>query len=491
MNLKIVLGLLAASFGQVVCEAQDCVMLKGSIVPDGTRLERRNGVYRGKVTLDKVAKGSYADRVVFFDADHDGQPDIKPIRLNNGVYDVTYDVDSKEYKIEAPIDENRISVFGSSVSNGVGAAGLKGYAYMYDQELQRRAASGESGTPFRISSVAINGNNTMSLLGRFDDLVHDFGRYVIFGLSLGNEGIHEAKDKEKVFLQFNDNMKLLINKARGEGKIPVVMNNYTRGDFTAEDYECVKRLNLLIHEWDVPSVNTLGAIDDGTGRWANGYEADPYHPTAEGHEQFMKAMDPTLFDAIKSGKPLPERVSDGETCLGGNKALAFDVKGVNPFAVCLRFHGGKAGDILHFNEENIPGDYKVSVGTDGHVSLTTPDGGKIQGFTYVCDKRPHTITLSHYYAQGWLYLYVDNVLQGYLPAKLSPKSFKVVDASGKRAFMELAFWRSALNDFEVNNWNSGHLLRSSMEIYTPLNNIGADGKIPNMAQSMNESLRIE
>ena len=57
--------------------------------------------------------------------------------------------------------------------------------------------------------------------------------------------------------------------------------------------------------------------------------------------------------------------------------------------------------------------------------------------------------------------------------------------------MELAFWRSALNVFEVNNWNSGHLLRSSMEIYTPLNNIGADGKIPNMAQSMNESLRIE
>ena len=37
-------------------------------------------------------------------------------------------------------------------------------------------------------------------------------------------------------------------------------------------YSYVKQMNLLIHQWDVASVNTLGAIDDGTGKWATGYQ---------------------------------------------------------------------------------------------------------------------------------------------------------------------------------------------------------------------------
>ena len=72
--------------------------------------------------------------------------------------------------------------------------------------------------------------------------------------------------------QFSTNMQQIVQKIKADGKVPVVMNNYTRGDFTLDDYSYVKQMNLLIHQWDVASVNTLGAIDDGTGKWATGYQ---------------------------------------------------------------------------------------------------------------------------------------------------------------------------------------------------------------------------
>ena len=63
-------------------------------------------------------------------------------------------------------------------------------------------------------------------------------------------------------------------------------------------------MNLLIHEWDLPSINLLGAIDDGKGVWATGYQngTDIYHPNTDGHREFTYAMVPSLFDAIDAGK---------------------------------------------------------------------------------------------------------------------------------------------------------------------------------------------
>ncbi|MDP7692779.1 MAG: hypothetical protein QGG89_13175, partial [Vicinamibacterales bacterium] len=64
-------------------------------------------------------------------------------------------------------------------------------------------------------------------------------------------------------------------------------------------------MNLLVNSWDVPSVNLLGAIDDGAGRWAQGFVADPSHPNSAGHTEMAHAFVPSLFDALAAGKPLP------------------------------------------------------------------------------------------------------------------------------------------------------------------------------------------
>lgn len=139
----------------------------------------------------------------------------------------------------------------------------------------------------------------------------------ILGLGLGNEGLHEAADKDATYAQWKNNIQKLVAQMQAEGKKPVVTNNYPRGDYNATDYAYAKKMNLEMHEWDIPTVNFLGALDNckGNGQWADGYQVsgDIYHPTTEGHVEFMHAFVPSLFDALAQGKALLARqsVSDG------------------------------------------------------------------------------------------------------------------------------------------------------------------------------------
>ena len=42
-------------------------------------------------------------------------------------------------------------------------------------------------------------------------------------------------------------------------------------------------MNALINGWNVPSINLLGAADDGAGHWAPGYWYDALHPNDRGY----------------------------------------------------------------------------------------------------------------------------------------------------------------------------------------------------------------
>ncbi|MCF0214210.1 MAG: SGNH/GDSL hydrolase family protein, partial [Muribaculaceae bacterium] len=233
----------------------------------------------------------------------------KDIPLNPGNYRISLDLNNLTFAVANGADETdhaRITVMGSSVPNGQGATDNHGYAYLYGEELAARYAAEQSTTPFYISNISINGNSSVNLLDRFDDLQREYGDYVIYGISLGNEGIHEATDKEAIANQYKTNLQKLITDARADGKTPVVMNNYTRTDFTADDYSYLKSVNREMGYWDVPSVNLLGAIDNGQGQWADGYgiDSDIYHPNDLGHHEFFYAMVPSMFDALASGKTL-------------------------------------------------------------------------------------------------------------------------------------------------------------------------------------------
>jgi len=411
------------------------------------------------------------------------------INLNHGTYHITLDLRRYVYYIdcgEEGIDPFKISVMGSSVANGQGATNNHGYAYMYGELLDERFRNQESKFPWYTSGIAVNGNNTLNLLARYNDLIHDCGTYVIFGLSLGNEGIHNAADQQAVYNQFRDNMQTLIKKAREDGKYPVMMNNYTRGDFDASDYEYVKQMNLLIHEWDLPSVNLLGAIDNGSGIWANGYQNgdDIYHPTTDGHREFTYAMVPSLFDAIDAGKKQPVRVIGTSYSLADKRVLEFTPEEtVHPFTISFKVKGTADGIIASFaNGGNATGTLKIQ---DGVVVYDSPLTGEIKGTVNVTDNQWHVVSLTHYYAQGRTLLYTDKALAGELDEKLTVGKFIVGDNTSTvgREYSELFFYRSAMVQEEIDKLCDGRMLKSSLEIYAPLD--GSKSTIENLAQSMN------
>lgn len=493
--------------------------LTGSVVPGGWSLTdnalleyKGAGVWSATLDLDRVSTVSDPERFVFvmnkswdYQMKHVAGTDrsvgfasdgftLNDIRLNHGRYTITLDLDRFIFDIESPdgIDPYRISVMGSSVANGQGATDNHGYAYMYGQLLQERSQGGLSEHPFHTSGISVNGNSTVNLLARYNDLIHDFGQYVIFGVSLGNEGIHGAADQEAVFNQFRDNMQLLISKAREDGKIPVVMNNYTRGDFEVSDYEYVRRMNLLINSWDLPSVNLLGAIDNGAGKWADGYQNgdDIYHPSTEGHAEFFYAIPPSLFDAIHAGKPLPVRQTGNSMIIGKNGKVEFEPENiVHPFTVVIGLNQLPAGTFATI--ETASGTASISL-EDDQIVYTSPSGQVISGSidasstsdrSGASGNRNLNVALTHYHAQGRTLLYAGDRLIGETAGKIAPVKVSVAPSTGNLDLSEVMFYRSALNADEIGEINAGTMIKSSMEVYLPFSDSSEPGE--NHAQSMN------
>ncbi len=405
--------------------------------------------------------------------------------MNGGPYDITLNLRDHTYSVSCgEVVDLKISYMGSSVSYGAGAMSNFGWAYMYTNLLKQRTATGE-GLNWATSNISIGGNNTTNLLDRFErDLLSNCSSYVIYALSLGNEGIHE--NGLPAYNSYHDGMLKAIKQARDAGIVPVMANNYTRADFTATDYNYVKTLNLLIHEWDVPSINVLGAIDDGAGRWAYGYESDNAHPNTAGHDEFFYAMVPSLFDALEAGKPLPARVS-GTSCKLGTSVtdewVEFTPENiVHPFTISFDVKTSTAGTIAWFESETGNGFLKIN--SEGKVVYESPKKGTITSSTSVKTGEWKRITLTHYYAWGVTMLYINDVKAGELQENLAPKKFALAgtNAPAEIDYRELFFWRAGMNAEEIQYVNAGKMMKSSLEIYAPL---GGTKPMENLAQSTN------
>ena len=490
LSLRIfaLLALFCSQSAMIHCLHAQEVNLRGNIVPNGkiTIAAVGDNMYQQEVTLDDSSIFLFSDKYVYFECPEQGYRSDN-IRINGGTYTATFNLSTKQWSFEAPIDEYRISAFGSSVCNGQGASGNKGYAYLYGQQLQERYNSNVTENPFYVSGISIGGNTTQNLLDRYAEMTRDHARYVIIGLSMGNEGIHESGNKQQTLNQFSTNMQTLIRKMKADGKIPVVMNNYTRGDFTAEDYSYIKKMNLLIHEWDVSSVNTLGAIDDGAGHWASGYQQDNAHPTTNGHKEFFYAMPPSLFDAIASGKAQPKRNMQQEMTLADGAAITFQGEEmVHPFTISVRIKGGQAGNIFSYLLRSGSRKASVSVDTEGHVVYTNTTNKTLTSEQTLSDDLWHTVTLTHYYAQGRTLLYIDTNEVGELRERINSIGQVTVgsvdDTSVARQLAEIFYYRAAFSPDEVQKLVTGGMLKSSLEIYVPT--AGAD-QLDNLAMSLN------
>jgi lysophospholipase L1-like esterase len=397
------------------------------------------------------------------------------------------------------INANKMTYIGSSVPFGVGATGNRGYTTLYADLLTQRSAAGLGG-PWVTANVCVPGNNTIDVTKRFDnDVFAQNGKYVFIGLSLGNEGI-TGSNKDATFAQFRDNMLALIRHARANGLVPVVGSNYGRNDYTATEYGYVQRINALLNSWAVPSVNLLGAVDDLNGRYTTGYWYDALHPNDAGHAEMAHAIVPSLLDALAAAKPQPRRrASAGITLRNSAAAPAPTVRLVpedvaHPFTATLRFRTAGPGQLLQVLDSTGDKFGTIRVASTGKLLYTSAKGSAIAGAKVVSDNRWHKLVLTHYYARGLTLLYVDSTAEGTAAERLRPTR---LDLGGSAAparvqLRDFMFYRAGMNQGEVLTMAADSLLKSSLEIYAPLDGsrtVAVDS-LTNLAQSLNILSRV-
>ena len=422
--------------------------------------------------------------------------------------------------------EHRIALWGSSVANGAGdESQLGGYA----GHLQRLLA--ERG--WELLNQSKGGDNTITIEARFEPgvapeqntryLTSVDPDYVIIGLSLGNEGVAQCQlgqstgctsslaEADAIFDQFASGLKGLIARARAAGITPVVTLPYARSDFWEREYALTRRMNLLINSWDVPSVNTLGAVDDGQGRWARGLWGDPYHPNAAGHAEIAYSFVPSLFDALRKSRPTPKRSgADGFARLIAESpgAMSYVVDNtMHSFALTFRVRPAKDGPIAEIRGQLLEGEFSIvrrSYGafewdtesikltpaegfasslsvSDGRISYYSSGGDSISSLIVDSDVW-HDVTLTRYAARGETLLYFDGEHVGSVAERLQPGTF-TLGGTANTDYQDWMIHRSGLNDDEVRALHGGRLLQASLEIYAPLR---GENPAANHAQSLSE-----
>lgn len=442
-----------------------------------------------------------------------------------------------------PKSARRIAVWGSSVANGAGDELQRGgYVGRLEDLLESRG--------WEVFNQSRDGDNTITITSRFEPnetpepdteyLTAVDPTYVVIGLSLGNEGIAQcqlgqtsgctstAAEADAVFEQFASGLQRLISRSRDAGITPVVTLPYARSDFSEREYAYTRRMNLLINSWDVPSVNLLGAVDDGEGRWARGFWGDPWHPNTAGHAEMLHAFVPSLFAALDAGKTGPVKSNaHGFVRVRHNLAapMSFDVDDtMRSFAITFVIRPAEDGIIAAVNGQTL--DHVVSIFrrsygefewdtesmelipsgnrfaatlsvSDGSVGYRASSGNFISSPAGAVSRGWHYVTLSHYAARGESLLYVDGELVGTVAERLQPDSF-VLGGPGdggpdeKVARADYKDWmvhRAGLNRDEVTAVHDGALLQASLDVYAPLNGT-RQSAAENRAQSLS-AIRID
>jgi lysophospholipase L1-like esterase len=424
---------------------------------------------------------------------------------------------------DATTRPRRIAVFGSSVANGTGdELGIEGYTGRLRELLAPRG--------WEVLNQSRGGDNTVTMAQRFAPvgapqanvkyLLPVKPSYVLLALSLGNEGIRDGAtrgDKEAVFEQFAAGMRSFVDRSRQNGIVPIIALCYTRNDFTAVEYEYVRRMNLRLSGWDVPTINFLGAVDDGAGRWARGFWFDALHPNAAGHVEITRTIVPSLFDALERGKPMAARVrtENYARLTPGDLRITFaPTDTVHPFAFGFTARAQQNGAVasvagtklnITFETKKIErgsrtvefesatlapaGNFVTGVViVEGRWAYRSADGRLIRS-SVLADDEWHTLLLSHYTARGETLFFVDGRLAGTVDERLEPARVTLGGTATLDA-RELVFYRSALNADEAAALNDGTLLPASLELYSPLDNVTwAPGSVvENRAQSLTHAV---
>jgi lysophospholipase L1-like esterase len=393
---------------------------------------------------------------------------------------------------QAPIPKKNIVFFGSSVCKGTGDKTTLGYAGRFALKLDT--------SKWKYFNASKGGDNTIKISGRLDTNLYNVSPdYVVIGLSLGNEGFIQPKTeiaKGRITERFRTGLLRLADSISAHGAKVVIANCYANNQADEITYQLTREMNSIINEWPIPSINLLGAIDNGSGKWVPGFWKDDLHPNDPGHEEMSLTIVPTLFDAIEKGKPVPYRDWRSDyMILRTDQSMEDDplkvkVNGkMHSFSVSIMFMmkgDGVIGKIYHTNGVNIITKENSQLGyrnkdTFVRIPIVNSDSAQWQ-----------YLTVSHNYAMGTTTVFLNGSPGATVKENLEPLIFTLGEAKGKEgkslSGISLKDWmihRSSLNESEARDYMKWKMIRSSLEVYVPFSSGPTPAyEMDNQAQSL-------
>ncbi|MED5596132.1 GDSL-type esterase/lipase family protein [Janthinobacterium sp. P210006] len=390
----------------------------------------------------------------------------------------------------------KIVIFGSSVAAGYGAKNMQGWAYKLSVAL---APAGYS-----IVNKSVAGNNAAALMGRFySDVVSEHPDTVIVGMSLGNEGLVGSVNKEATYNAYINGIRALVIMCRERGYKVIVAGVYSNNQYTETDYQYLLQADQELENSDIPYVNFLGAVDDGTGKWRTGMWDDALHPNDAGHEAMYRAFPLSLIESLTSGLVyIPEFVNPRTIAVTEmlNGAIPIRYTSENDFGsfsvMCRirRTAAGLSGKPLICMEHSSGVFQSVRLRNSIDVLelvFGNGEGGIVSTVsTSTFDEHCAMVTFNYFSAE-WK-LYIDGVFQGSAvstPAK--NQSYDTVVFGGRSdnagfnsngyEFSDFTVWRSALNQEQILEAAQGRISKASLNMYSPV----VDALVPNGSRLVN------
>lgn len=358
-------------------------------------------------------------------------------------------------------NKKTIVVLGSSVAAGW----VTSYQEKYDMQngYAYRLARLLEPEGYQVVNISIPGFDTKSTINRFNkDVLPLDPDYVLIGLSMSNEGL-ETMNPDSVFESYRTGIRKIIGLCEENDIKPVLGLCYSNDNYTDEQYRYLKKMNLLINSWEVPSVNLLGVLDDGHGHFPEGYTFDPNHPDDRGHEEMFYAFVPDMFKALDEGKVLPEFINMPEELflLGPEKAYKqityIPSEVMHSFTVSFSLQAPQNGNILEINTtggiKRISLDNRGVIHYDGKATDIELNNNSIYNFT---------LTYHHLIGENKLYIDGKTLLEA--KDQYEPLIFILGGGNQQMGISRLMIFRGALNIDEVNALHLGKAIDASLEV---------------------------
>jgi len=269
-----------------------------------------------------------------------------------------------------------------------------------------------------------DGGDTFERIAHIDSMLEksEMGeaKYVVLGVGLGEEGLHEKG--ERALLSYRENMPRIIERLQEAGKTVVVANSCPSENFNEVDLSDLRDINLEVQQWAMPTINQA----EGT---------------------LESAIPPTLFEALESGKAVPEYQSTAGDTNGVSAVEWVAEKGIESYTLSFESRD-TIYTIVHRNGNTM---YRNQTGSTIYRNgvAESRDLASVMGTTI----------------------------------EQAGDTFRVRGEN----LHQIRFYRAAMNEQELRAIAKGQMLRSSLELYCPLR----AGDTTNYAQTQNKISIVE